>query len=567
MSAYNESSSRWWLRLWQALEPLSLLDAEARDEFERYRLQHHLGYLRVILPLLLLGHLGAAGYFSWLPRASWRQVLWLDALVRLHGVAAAFVAVVLFAVTASPSEIRAAAWRVGLFEALLRFYPLFGALVSANAQRAHSGYGFFVFCAMASALATTGARSALVVNLGAAALLAVAIVRAQPDPALRGAAALTVLCVGALAFLWSRITVHLLVQHVTARRSERVARDELERRVREQTREIVEQMEQIARLNLQLDAQVQQRSRELSLALARIAEGAGSVRALEVGAIVGSRFVVEAPMNQRRSVWLADDRVTGSRVVLRVAQASSTAELDELRRALAEIDALTDVREPVFVRTVFVDLTSDGCLLQALEYAPGKPLDRWLDDEGSLPAAIAARLGALLAKGLAAAHERAVVHRSLAPHNVMLSTFSPGVRLLGFGSARVVQQGYGGPSTLLAGIDPEYVAPESIADGVASSASDVYALGLVMYRAIAGRAPFRPTSGAGWLRAHLEESPIALGECARAVPAALDAAVMRCLEKDPAARPTAITLSAELERVANDLGAEGVDGFVRSSLQ
>lgn len=553
----------WMTRVWRAIEPTAVLEPEHLAHYHATRVQLHARHLRWVLPVLIVVHLASAGYFSTLPRASESQVLWLDTMSKLHGTAAAFVAVVLVAVTTSLRNLRESNWRGVLFEAVLRFYPFFGALISANAQRTHKGYGFYIFASMAAAIAVVDARSSLVVNALAAAFLAYAIASMQPDPALRGAAVVTVLGVGMLGFLWSRISAHLLVAVVQAELTQQNARENLEQKLAQQLATTSNHVLEIARLNQQLDAQVQQRSKELSLALAKLAQGAPARRTISEGTIVGSRFVVDAPLNVARSVWLADDKVTNARVVLRVAQASSAVELDEFHKMLEEVDAFLTVREPVFVRTVHIDLTEDGFLVQAMEYVPGVTLAKWLATHDAMPPAVVARAGALLARGLAAVHKVGLVHRSISPANVMLSAFSPGVRMLGFGTVRSSLSSVRHATALLSGIDPEFVSPEFVADGALTAPSDVYAAGLVLYRALVGKSPFRPTTGAGWLKAHASEAPAPIASVMRNAPRELSDLIMRCLAKKPEDRPTASELGDALEAIANAANATGVDTYVR----
>lgn len=552
--------------MWLALEPNAGLSAEEAAAYDLHRVTYLHKWMRLGFPMGLVGHLAAALYFNTLPRRSFAYAQWIDTMVRLHLIAAGFVVFVLLAINTSTKKVRASRWRTALFEAILRFYPLFGALMSANAQRTHGSYGFFVICAMGAAVAPIDAKSAAFVYATASTLLMLAVNALQRDPAVRAATVVTVGVTGFLTFLWSRVTVHNLVNERRSHFAEKAARDSLEERVDAQVREIFSYVDEIGRLNRHLDAQVQQRSKELSLALARLAEGASGRRTITPGAIVATRFVVDAPLNTAGSVWLADDRVSNSRVVLRVAQASSTGELDAFNKMLSEIHALATVRHAVFVRTVHIDLTEDGFLVQALEYVPGASLDKWLRANGPIAAPMVARIGALLAGALSEAHATGIVHRSVTPSNILLSTFSPGVRLLGFGTVRPVQRGTGA-QTVLSGINPEFVAPEYLresADAVPiDGRADVYSLGLLLYFALSGRSPFNPTTGAGWLKAHMSEAPAPLETVAKNVPPALCTVVMRCLEKDTNKRPTAAEVAEKLDAIANQSGAHSVDAFVR----
>jgi serine/threonine protein kinase len=108
---------------------------------------------------------------------------------------------------------------------------------------------------------------------------------------------------------------------------------------------------------------------------------------------------------------------------------------------------------------------------------------------------------------------------------------------------------------VLSGVNPEYVAPEYLRDEIGESAidgrADVYSLGLLLYYALSSRSPYAPTTGAGWLKAHMTEAPLALESVAKTAPKELCALIMRCLSKQVTERPTAQELSEQLEQLAN----------------
>ena len=170
---------------------------------------------------------------------------------------------------------------------------------------------------------------------------------------------------------------------------------------------------------------------------------------------------------------------------------------------------------------------------------------------GPLPVAEVQVLGAQLAGALAAAHRRGIVHRDLKPANVMLTR--SGAKLLDFGLAR---HGDGGPPTTaaedvtatlateaqplthvgtLVGTWP-YLAPEQAQGRPADARSDIFALGCVLFEALAGRRAFPGATRAEITAAILGAEPPDLREAVPGVPAALAALVRQCLAKDPDAR-------------------------------
>jgi hypothetical protein len=542
------------------VSPRGSLEPHERALFDDRRLLRHVEGLRRILPVLVVTHLGAAVHAQ---RSLWTSGLDPDAVfsaTRLHLASVFFALATLAAVTASPRRVRDSRIRSGLVEALLRYYPLLGAALASCGPSFASGY---LLAVMLSSFAVIDALSAL----GISALSALWLLSNRGASELPQAAALApgvIVCAAFAGFVISRLAERALVLETRARALEGASRSALQSQLDAQMRSILENVEEIARLNRQLDAQVQRRSRKLSLALARLAEGATGRRTLTAGTIVGMRFVVDAPLNTAQTLWLADDRVTEGKVVLRVGQASSVGELDAYAEVLREIDALTSARHPVFVRTIHIDMTDDGYLVQALEYVPGMSLARWISSRGALASGAVARMGALLAEGLATAHGKNILHRALSTESVLLSPFSPGVRLIGFGARHAKADAPSAARGLLSDAPSRFIAPEFIRGEPVDGRSDVYALGLILYEALAGRPPYAPTTGAGWLRAHVSEEPARLIGIAPTVDRALADAVMACLSKDASRRPTARALAEQLESLASKLGAPSVDALVRS---
>jgi formylglycine-generating enzyme required for sulfatase activity len=194
---------------------------------------------------------------------------------------------------------------------------------------------------------------------------------------------------------------------------------------------------------------------------------------------------------------------------------------------------------------------ADGQLYLALELLPGGSLaDRV--KKGALPAAEAIRLGAGIARGLAALHAGGIVHRDLKPANVLIGADGT-PKVSDFGLAR----GDGSSALTRTGEligTPEYMAPEQ-SEGRVDARADLYAFGCTLYCLLAGHPPF-PGSGAQVLTKHLTAVPPSLRKGpAPATPPELERLVMTLLAKQPEERGgTASEVAAYLER----LDREGV---------
>ena len=143
-------------------------------------------------------------------------------------------------------------------------------------------------------------------------------------------------------------------------------------------------------------------------------------------------------------------------------------------------------------------------------------------------------IAAEVASALATAHARGVVHRDVTPANVMLT--STGAKVVDFGISALVGQRDAAPDGSLLGT-PAYLAPERLAGGQVLPATDVYALGLLLYRLLTGRLPWPAGNTTEALRAHLyaDPEPLPAPGCRRR---STDLC-LRCLAKSPADRPAA----------------------------
>ena len=148
------------------------------------------------------------------------------------------------------------------------------------------------------------------------------------------------------------------------------------------------------------------------------------------------------------------------------------------------------------------------------------------------------RWGSQMAQALAAAHERRIVHQDIKPENVMVRED---------GIVKVLDFGISGPTdSKSVGGSPRYMSPEQFDKTQASAASDVFALGIVLYELATGSHPFRRDSHLDTARAIANEAPRNPCEVSAEVPAWFGALVLRMLDKDPRRRPSAKEIAAAL---------------------
>ncbi|HVS63534.1 MAG TPA: serine/threonine-protein kinase [Thermoanaerobaculia bacterium] len=197
-------------------------------------------------------------------------------------------------------------------------------------------------------------------------------------------------------------------------------------------------------------------------------------------------------------VYLAEraDRQFEKRVAIKLL-AASAAGPTVYRRFLRERQILADLEHPAIARLLDGGVTADGTPFLVMEAVDGVPIDRWCERRG---ASLRQRLDLFLVacEAVDFAHRRLVVHRDLKPANVLV-TDDGAVKLLDFGIAGLIEAGEGDPApapTLLHAFTPDYASPEQVRGERAGIASDVYSLGVLLYRLLAGRLPYS-TRGLG----------------------------------------------------------------------
>jgi hypothetical protein len=249
-------------------------------------------------------------------------------------------------------------------------------------------------------------------------------------------------------------------------------------------------------------------------------------------------------------VWRAIDEVLDRQVAVKVLAARFGGAADSRARVLAEARAAARLTHP-HVGAVYdygESLTDTGELVPfvVMELLTGRSLMQRLK-QGPVAIASALRICAQVASALAAAHAQGLVHRDVKPGNVMLTR--DGAKVVDFGLAAVAgDPAKQDPDGLVIGT-PEYLAPERLSEDTVVAASDVYALGLMLYRLLSGKFPWKAETATQMLKAHTYLEPEPLPHLPAVPPLVIDL-IHRCLAKDPALRPTSMEVTATLALVA-----------------
>jgi serine/threonine-protein kinase len=241
-------------------------------------------------------------------------------------------------------------------------------------------------------------------------------------------------------------------------------------------------------------------------------------------------------------VYRADDLKLGQPVALKFLPRDLSGDASRLARLMDEVRAARQVAHPNVCR-VYDAGEADGRQFLTMEYIDGEDLATSIRRIGRFPADKGLEIARQLCAGLAAVHDRGLLHRDLKPANVMLDGRGR-VRLTDFGLASEAAAGGGAGET--AGT-PAYMAPELLSGKPATVQSDIYALGLVLYEVFSGKRAFAAATIAG-LRQQQESGEVAaLSSATGTIDPAIEEVVLRCLDRNPAARPaSAISVAARL---------------------
>jgi serine/threonine-protein kinase len=237
-------------------------------------------------------------------------------------------------------------------------------------------------------------------------------------------------------------------------------------------------------------------------------------------------------------VYRADDLKLGQPVALKFLPENVDRDPARLTQLHTEVRMARQVSHPNVCRVYDVG-EYDGHTFLSMEYVDGEDLASLIRRIGRFPQDRAIELARQICAGLAAAHDRGVIHRDLKPANIMLDG-SGRIRITDFGLA-------GAAGEMLRAGTPAYMAPEQLAGHEVTPRSDIYSLGLVLYELFTGRRALEGRSLAEIIAKREQEGITEPSQIVRDLDPAIDRAIMRCIEADPASRPSsALAVAASL---------------------
>lgn len=230
-------------------------------------------------------------------------------------------------------------------------------------------------------------------------------------------------------------------------------------------------------------------------------------------------------------VYLARDVQLDRDVAIKVLPAHLAQNTEARERFIREARTAAGLSHPNIVPIHRVS-EAGGFVLFVMSYVEGETLGDRLRTRGPLPPAEATRVMREVAWALAYAHGRGIVHRDVKPDNILLEAATGRALVTDFGIAH-------GGATSVTATDPgkvmgtaHFMSPEQAADQRVDGRSDIYALGVVGYLAVSGRLPFESTNLPAMLLRQATEDPPSVMRAAPGLPAALGAAIDRCLARE-----------------------------------
>jgi serine/threonine-protein kinase len=263
----------------------------------------------------------------------------------------------------------------------------------------------------------------------------------------------------------------------------------------------------------------------------------GSVEAVVAGQVLAGRFRVETELGEggMARVYRVTDLATQRPFALKLLKASIADDREAVARLRREAEVLSTIDNPAVVRIETYGQLPDGRLFLVIELLEGETLGARMRREQRLSPEALSPIVAGVAAGLGAAHRAGVVHRDLKPDNVFLCKAPDGgvqVKILDFGISKVYSNEERLTRTGQVLGTPRYMAPEQLsAEPDLDARTDVYALGVILYEALAGTPPFVATTPSDLILAILHGKVTPLRVLRPELPAALESIVARAMAR------------------------------------
>ena len=266
---------------------------------------------------------------------------------------------------------------------------------------------------------------------------------------------------------------------------------------------------------------------------------------VQVGEIVAGRYRVERLLGRGAMgiVALAIDTKSGQKRAIKLLPQSAQASETAVERFFREARSMSRLTSEHAVRIYEADILPSGAPYMVMEYLEGSDLGDELTRRGALPPHEAADCVLQASEVLADAHALGIVHRDLKPTNLFATTRADGstcIKVLDFGLAKALFPEEGNADLTLTNTvlgSPAYMSPEQLRSAKdVDPRTDIWSIGVVLYQLITGRLPFRGRNATELISQILVETPDKPSALRHGLPHALDAVILRCLDKHPSGR-------------------------------
>ena len=272
------------------------------------------------------------------------------------------------------------------------------------------------------------------------------------------------------------------------------------------------------------------------------------------------RLIEKIGAGSMGEVHLAEHLLLRQPCAIKLIRPDRAADAMTLARFEQEVQATSRLSHWNTVRIFDYGYADDGTFYYVMEYLPGWTLEDLVRAHGPLPPGRVVHLVRQVCAALREAHAMGLVHRDIKPANVIVCDrggVADLVKLLDFGLVRRTGPRGGDSLVTSAGLlagTPAYMSPEQAAGEQADARSDIYSLGAVAYYLATGAMPFVRRTSMQVLLAHLRDAPRPPRELREAIPADLEAVILRCLAKDRRARYAS---AEDLDRALASCAAAG----------
>jgi eukaryotic-like serine/threonine-protein kinase len=266
--------------------------------------------------------------------------------------------------------------------------------------------------------------------------------------------------------------------------------------------------------------------------------------------IFGRRYRVTEKIGSggMAEVYKAVDETLGRTVAVKVMHAHYASDPEFAARFRQEAASAANLQHPSIVNIYDFGVEGDTPYI-VMEFVRGTDLKTVLRQRGALDPHDVAEYGAQVCSALAVAHGYGIVHRDIKPHNIVLLPDGKSIKVMDFGIARAVDSDSTQTGSVLG--TAQYVSPEQAQGKHLSGQSDLYSLGVVLYELSTGRLPFDGDTPVSVALKHVNETAVPPRRVNPAVPPALEAVILKAMEKDPSRRyRTADEMRSDLLRAA-----------------